>query len=34
MALDGSALVIRMFRVDAATGAESLTQTSVYTRRP
>jgi TonB family protein len=34
MALDGTALVIRMFRIDAVTGAESLTQTSVYTRRP
>jgi TonB family protein len=33
MALDGDALVIRSFRIDSVTGAESIVQTSVYTRR-
>jgi TonB family protein len=34
IARDGDALVIRSVRIDPATGVETITQTSVYTRRP
>jgi TonB family protein len=33
MALDGDTLVIRSFRIDSVSGAESIAQISVYTRR-